>query len=127
MLRRLTEQERAKLKAEFLKAAGEQWEEMFDPERQEGLRTFTQREDQACRAGDAMTRVLLGSHVRGDEAARPLETYACPDCGQPTRPLEEGDGPLPERAVVTRRGALRLGRPERACPACRRAIFPPRP
>lgn len=122
---RLTEAEREAAKAEFLRRASEEFDRTFDPEAQPRLRTFTQKEDRSVEAGDALGRFLLEAQVRGEETARPVEDYPCPDCGRPTRALE-GKAP-PERDLVTRRGALRLARPERACPACRRALFPPRP
>jgi hypothetical protein len=125
MLRRLTEQERGALKAEFLRQASEAFERTFDAEGQRRQRTFTELEERACEVGDGLTRLLLERRVGAEEAAGSVETYPCPDCGRPTLGLE--DEPPPERDLVTRRGALRLARPERACPACRRALFPPRP
>jgi hypothetical protein len=125
MLRRMDAAERAKLEAAFLEEARAGFRRMFAEEDQPRLRTFKEREDRACEAGDRLSRMLLEAHLKQDELAQPVEIGPCPDCGRPTTGLE-GE-PLPERAVVTRRGALRLARPERACPACRRALFPPRP
>lgn len=113
------------MEAAFLEEARAGFRRMFAEEDQPRLRTFTEREDRACEAGDLLSRKLLEAHLKADELAQPVEIGTCPDCGRPT--LGQGDEPSPERAVVTRRGAVPFSRPERACPACRRALFPPRP
>jgi hypothetical protein len=125
MLRRLDAAERAKLEEAFLEEARAGFRRMFAEQDQPRLRTFTEREDRACEAGDRLSRVLLEAHLKQDELAQAVEIHDCPDCGRPTTGLE--DEPLPERDLVTRRGPVHLARPERACPACRRALFPPRP
>jgi len=125
MLRRLTEQEREALKAEFLRRASEEFDRTIDTEGERRQHTFTEIEGRACEAGDALTRLLVEGRAGAEQAARPPEGYSCPDCGRPTV-AREGERPA-ERELVTRRGAVRLARLERACPACRRALFPPRP
>ena len=125
MLRRLTEQERVARRAEFLRLAGEKFDGMFDPEGETVQWTFKKIEGRACDGGDELSRFMMVTRVGMEVSSEPVKTYPCPDCGRPTLGLE-GDVAA-ERDLVTRRGALRLGRPERACPACRRALFPPRP
>jgi len=125
MLRRLSEKERAAREAGFLELARVQFRRMFDAEHQPGLRTFTEREDRACEAGDALSRALMEVHLREDELAQPLEVHACTKCGRPTVAKGEDDEP-PERGVATRRGPVQFARPERTCAVCRRALFPPR-
>ena len=126
MLRRLATKEREALRAEFLRVAGEKFDRMFDPEHQPGLRTFKQREDRAVEGGDALSRMMLETHVQRDEMGQPLEIHECTQCGRPTFSREEGERP-PGRELVTRRGAVHFARPERTCVVCRRALFPPRP
>lgn len=125
MVRRLTEEKRAALEAEFLEKAREAFRRMFDPRDETVQRTFTEIEDRACVGGDELTRFMMVSRVQDEATSGAVETYPCPDCGRPTFALED-EGPA-ERDLVTRRGALRLARPERACRVCRRALFPPRP
>lgn len=125
MLRRLSGREREAQRAEFLRIAGEKFDRMFDPEDETVQRTFTELEDRACDGGDELSRFLMVSRLASEMSAGPVETYPCPDCGRPTTGRE--GGARLERAVVTRRGSVSVARPERACPACRRALFPPRP
>lgn len=125
MVRRMTEQERAALEAEFLEKARAEFRRTFSEELRPKMCTFTEKETRCFDAGDSLGRFLLKAQVQEEETARPVKDFPCPDCGGPT--LAGEDEPPPEREVVTRRGAVRLARPERACPACRRALFPPRP
>jgi hypothetical protein len=98
---------------------------MFDPERQKDLVTFSEREDRACREGDALTRWLLEQHVQSDEAAQAEEEAECPLCGGPLA-LRPGEKPPERREVLTRRGKVAYERAARRCPRCRRVFFPPR-
>jgi len=125
MLHRMSGEEKARLEAEFLEKARVAWRRMFDPRDETVQRTFTEIEDRACDGGDELSRFMMVSRVGGEVSSGPVETCPCPECGRPTLALE--DETAAERELVTRRGALRLARPERACPACRRALFPPRP
>jgi hypothetical protein len=125
MLQRVSEREREAQRAAFLRLAGEKFDRMFDRKDETVQRTFTELEDRACDGGDELSRFLMVSRLGSEVSAGPVEVYPCPDCGRPTTG-REGEA-LAERTVVTRRGSVPIARPERACPACRRALFPPRP
>ena len=75
---------------------------MFGQDGKNGLVTFTEREDRACEATDALTRWLLEEHLGWDEAKEPGIRVDCPICG----------GPI-ERIVVRGRGTY-------YCPKCQK-------
>jgi len=98
---------------------------MFEGKSQEEPVTLTQREDMAVLIGKELAAFLLEGHVAMDSAAEPAEasTTCCPKCGQPGRPAVEGEEELPERAVTTRVGAIRVRRQRWQCAKCRVVFF----
>ena len=66
---RITSQELRKRRREFQEEAGRAFDQMLGSDGQNGLVTFTQREDRACELGDGLTRLLLEEHLAADEAA----------------------------------------------------------
>ena len=81
MLAPMTQEERERLRAEFLRQASEGFDWMFDPNRQSDMRTFTQREDRAMEIGTGLVRWAIEHHVGGDAQARPSAAEAiCPEC-----------------------------------------------
>ena len=63
--------EMEQLRREFLVRAEAAFEQMFGADGQNGLVTFTEREDRACEVTDALPRLLLEEHLTLDEAADP--------------------------------------------------------
>src|SRR5881396_3508529 len=56
---RVTPKELLKRRQEFQEEAGRTFDQMLGSDGQNGLVTFTDREDRACELGDALTRRLL--------------------------------------------------------------------
>ena len=109
---------------EYMEEAGKAFDQMLGSDGQNGLVTFTQREDRACELGDAMTRRLLEEHLGADEAATPGVLVACPICGRPVRCDDPEKVELENRGVLTRRGKVDFERAARSCKPCRRIFFP---
>ena len=126
MLYRVTNEERERLRAEFLRRASEGFDRMFSPEQQPGLRTFTQREDCAMDIGTDLARFALEHHVDAHEKAKPAEAEpACPECGG--HPPSSSETALETREVESRAGRVAIERSGQFCPRCRRRFFPSRP
>lgn len=126
MLAPMTQGERERLRAEFLRQASEGFDWMFDPDRQSDMRTFTQREDRAMEIGTGLVRWAIEHHVGEDAQAKPSPAGAiCPDCGGGAPARVSGEGAPAGREVVSRAGEVAVRRNGHACPRCRRVFFPP--
>lgn len=127
MLSTMTQDERERLRAEFLRQASEGFDWMFDPKRQEDMRTFTQREDRAMDIGTELARWALEHHVGEDAQAKPSSAAGgvCPQCGGMSPGAHEAAREA--REVESRAGEVVLERPGGYCPHCRRRFFPSRP
>jgi len=64
-----SEAELAGLREEFRARAAEAFDQMFGADGQNGLVTFTEREDRACEATDRLARWLLEEHLALDPPA----------------------------------------------------------
>lgn len=73
------------LRQRFLAHAAAAFDLMFDPQYQDQLVTFDQREERACELGRDLTLWLLQRHTNADPQARPAE--------QPPRPARSVIGP----------------------------------
>ncbi len=112
-------------RAEFLALAGTAFEQMFGSDGQNGLVTFTEREERACDVTDALARWLMAEHVAQDLAGQAGGEHACPICHRPL-PAEPARPAPPEvRELMTRRGKIAYRRAAARCPHCRRIFFPP--
>jgi hypothetical protein len=109
---------------EFIAKAEEAFEEMFGSDGQNGLVTFTQREDRACEATDRLARWLMEGHLALDGAGDPGVEVDCPLCGGPVRYDSAARAELEIREFQTRRGKIEYERAARRCPRCRRIFFP---
>jgi hypothetical protein len=97
---------------------------MFGGDGQNGLVTFTEREDRACEATDALARWLMEEHLALDPAADPGVQVDCPICHRPVRYDSPEQAALELREFHTRRGKVEYERAARRCPHCRKIFFP---
>jgi len=113
------------LRKEFLGRADEAFDRMFGSDGQNGLVTFTEREDRACEVTDALARWLMEEHLGLDGATDPGVQIDCPICGGPVRYDSPEQAELEVRELHTRRGKVECERAARRCPRCRKIFFPP--
>ena len=116
--------ELSRLREEFRARADEAFDQMFGSDGQNGLVTFTEREDRACEATDALARWLMEEHLAWDPAADPGAQVDCPICGGPVRYDSPELAELERREFHTRRGKVEYERAARRCPRCRKFFFP---
>ncbi len=113
------------LRREFAVRAEAAFEQMFGTDGQNGLVTFSEREERACEATDALARWLLEEHLSLDDAADPGAVVDCPLCGGPIRYDSPEQAELEIRELRTLRGKVEHERAARRCTRCRRVFFPP--
>jgi uncharacterized protein with PIN domain len=116
---------RQQKKAEFVAQAQAMFETMFDPDRQEQLITFTQREEEVLKRGRQLEAWLLEQHLAADPLAAPTlaESVRCPRCRAQGAPDEEEREPVPRR-LRSRTGAHEFARRKYRCPSCETVFFP---
>jgi len=122
--------EREDLRQRFLSHAAAAFDLMFDPQYQDQLVTFDQREERACELGRDLAAWLLQQHANGDPLAHPTVEPVpptCPKCGRSGRWVTDPNEPPPGRRLTTRTGAVTLQRTKARCATCRVAFFPPGP
>jgi hypothetical protein len=112
------------LRERFVVRAKATFDEMFGQDGKNGLITFTEREDRACEATDALARWLLEEHLAQDEAKEPGVRVDCPICGGPVVHESAEQAAWDRRELKTRRGKIEYERAARRCPRCRRVFFP---
>jgi hypothetical protein len=119
----------AELRQRFLSHAAAAFDLMFDPQYQDQLVTFDQREERACALGRDLTAWLLERHTNADPQARPDAQRApvCPKCGRPGQRVTAREGPLPPRRVTSLTGEVTVQREQWRCTTCRVVFFPLRP
>ena len=116
--------ELARLREEFRVRADEVFSRMFGSDGQNGLVTFTEREDRACEVTDGLARWLMEEHLALDTAGDPGAQVDCPLCGGPVRYDSPEAAALEMREFQTRRGKIEYERAARRCPRCRKVFFP---
>jgi len=123
-----TADQREELRRRWLSHAAAAFDLMFDPQYQEELDTFDQRELRALDLGRDLSAWLIQQHANADSQARPDASNppACPKCGQSGRRVTPPDDPLPRRPVTTLSGEVTLRREKWCCTTCRVVFFPPR-
>jgi uncharacterized protein with PIN domain len=124
MTPRRSQAELASLREEFRARADQAFDQMFGRDGQNGLVTFTEREDRACEATDRLARWLMEEHLALDPAADPGVQVDCPICGGPVRYDSPEQAELEIREFHTRRGKVEYERAARRCPRCRKVFFP---
>lgn len=111
-------------RAQFMALAEAAFERMFGADGQNGLVTFSEREQRACEVTDELARWLLAEHVAQDPASQAGGEARCPICQGPVQePPDRSAQPL-VRELMTRRGKIAYHRGEVHCPRCRRLFFP---
>ncbi len=117
------------LRRRWLSHAAAAFDLLFDPQYQDQLVTFDQREERAGELGRDLTAWLLQQHANADPQACPdgHRPPACPKCGRPGQRLTEPEQALPRRQVTTLSGEVTLHREQWRCTACRVVFFPPGP
>ena len=120
-----SEAELKALREAFRSRADRAFDQMFGQDGQNGLVTFTEREERACDITDALARWLLEEHLALDQATDPGVQVGCPICGGPVRYDSPEQAELEIRELRTRRGKIEYERAARRCPRCRRVFFPP--
>jgi len=111
-------------RTEFLSRAGQAFDRMFGADGQNGLVTFSQREDRACEVGDELTRWLMAEHIALDPTGGTSVEVLCPICGGPARYESIDRAKLELREFQTRRGKVEYRRAAARCPRCRKVFFP---
>jgi len=98
--------ELARLREEFRARADQAFDQMFGSDGQNGLVTFTEREDRACEATDRLACWLMEEHLALDAAADPGAQVDCPICHRPVRYDSPEQAELELREFHTRRGKV---------------------
>jgi uncharacterized protein with PIN domain len=111
-------------RAEFVARAEAAFDRMFGTDGQNGLVTFTQREERACEVTDELARWLMAEHIRLDPQDGESVEAACPLCGGPMRYESAAQARQEVRELQTRRGKIEYRRAAARCPRCRKVFFP---
>ncbi len=114
------------LRQRFLSHAAAAFDLMFDPQYQDQLVTFDQREERACELGRDLTLWLLQRHTNADPQVRPAEQQlpTCPKCQRPGQRVTASNDPLPPRRVTSLTGEVTFQREQWRCTTCRVVFFP---
>jgi hypothetical protein len=117
------------LRQRWLGHAAAAFDLMFHPDYQADLVTLDQREQRVVGLMDDLGGWLLTQQVNADPDARPPaeQPPACPRCGKPAPPRDQGDSPPPTRTVTTSAGEVQIRRTAYRCTTCRVVFFPPGP
>ena len=122
MRRKWSVEEEAKLEKEFLEKAREGYQRMFGEGKLDELRTFVQKDDQACAIVDELWQWMMEKHIEEDEQTDEVEAKRqCPWCGGVGRSREESKE---HRDLVGQRGAVDFEREGYYCGRCRKVFFP---
>ena len=124
MAMRQSAEEVGRLRERFLEQAKAAFEQMFGQDGKNGLVTFTEREDRACEATDALARWLIEEHLAQDDAKEPGVRVDCPICGGPVVHESAKAAAVDRRELQTRRGKIEYERAARRCPRCRKIFSP---
>jgi len=122
---KLSEEEAAKLEAEFLEKARKGFKRMFGEGKLDELRTFVQKDDKACEIVDELWQWMMEKHLEKDEQSVELETKRrCPCCGGIGKSREESKE---SRDLIGQRGSVGFEREGFYCGRCRKVFFPSGP
>jgi len=122
MVRKLSAEEEAKLEREFMEKAQEGFKRMFGEGKLDELRTFVQKDNQACEIVDELWQWMMEKHLEKDEQTGEVEaTRRCPCCGGIGKSREEAKE---RRDLIGERGSVGFERGGYYCGRCRKVFFP---
>jgi uncharacterized protein with PIN domain len=109
--------------AVFLGQAKGAYEQMFKPERQGDLKTFSQRELCVYEEGRRLSRALLAEHLtrKLHESSLATETERCPHCQRQCLRVDREPEIRPVNTLV---GNISFPRAKYRCKHCRKSFFP---
>jgi len=98
---------------------------MFGDGKLDELRTFVQKDDQACEVVDELWQWMMEKHLEKDEQADEVEAKRrCPGCGGIGKGREEDKE---HRDLIGQHGAVGFEREGFYCGRCRKVFFPSGP
>lgn len=122
MGRNLSAEEKANLKEEFFRKAEVGIEKMFGDGKLDELRTFVQKDHQACEVVDELWQWMMEKHLEKDEQSEKVEAKRlCPWCGGIGKSREESQE---HRDLIGERGSVGFEREGFYCGRCRKVFFP---
>ena len=125
MRQNLPADEKANLEDEFLRKARSGFERMFGDGKRDELRTFVQKDDQACQIVDELWQWMMEKHIEKDNGTVDVETgRKCPWCGGIGKSREEDKE---HRDLIGQHGAVGFEREGFYCGRCRKVFFPSGP
>ena len=120
--RKLLAEEEAKLEKEFLEKAQIGFKRMFGEGKLDELRTFVEKDDQACEIVDELWQWMMEKHLEKDEQTDEVEAERkCPWCGGIGKSREESKE---HRDLTGERGSVGFEREGYYCGRCRKVFFP---
>ena len=126
MRQKLSAEEGAKLEEEFLEKAKVGYKRMFGEGKLDELRTFVEKDDQACEIVEELWQWMMEKHIEKDEETVEVESKRkCPACGGIGR-LREGrkEGEQEGREIIGSHGGVGFEREGYYCGRCRKVFFP---
>lgn len=125
MRRKLSAEEKAKLKTEFIGKAQAGFEEMFGDGKLDEHRTFVQKDEKAYEIVGGLWQWMMEKHIEKDERTCEVEVKClCPHCGGIGRSREKDKG---SRDIVGKHGVVGFEREGFYCGRCRKVFFPSGP
>src|SRR3990167_7732765 len=122
MRRKLSAEEKAALKAELFKKVEEGFERMFGDGKLDELRTFVQKDDQACQIVDELWQWMMEKHLEKDEQTDDTEAKRrCPWCKGIGKSRQEDKE---HRDLIGQHGSVGIEREGYYCGRCRKVFFP---
>jgi len=125
LARELSAEERTRLKAELFQKVEGGFERMFGEGKLDELRTFVQKDNQACEIVDELWQWMMEKHLEKDEQTDEVDAKRrCPWCGG----IGKSRGEAKEhRDLIGERGSVGFEREELYCARCRKVFFPSGP
>lgn len=122
MRQKLSMEEEAKLEEEFLEKARAGYQQMFGQGKLDELRTFVQKDNQACEIVDELWQWMMEKHIEKDDETDEAEAKRrCPGCGGIGKSREESKE---HRDLIGERGSVGFEREGYYCARCRKVFFP---
>ena len=121
-MRKISEEEEAKLEKEFLEKARIGFKRMFGEGKLDELRTFVEKDNQAGQIVVELWQWMMEKHIEKDEQSELVEAKRlCPCCGGIGKSREEDKEP---RDIIGQHGSVGFEREGFYCGRCRKVFFP---